>query len=260
MTRIQIYFNGVADKIASSSEIASTANHRPDIGANREYIVKDFLDLHLPRRLFSSLGGQVISHDGRESKQIDVIISNDLGVRFDENERTFVTAESVAGVITVKSSLNQTTLIDSLTNLSSVPEPSSKAFGFKTLRSSAVEAFLDHHPSQYVFAYDGLSGEKCLEYVKDFYKNNSSIPVRRYPKGIIVNRKYMIKFFRNEARTTTGFLVPKNNFFLMSVEKDFRGYPFVQLLNDMSSYMDWLNHMDISTHQYFNEGFGLPIG
>lgn len=159
VTRIQNYFNGVADKIASASLIAGTAQHRPDIGENREDIVRDFLRRHLPRRLFASLGGQVISHDGRESGQIDVIVSNDLGVRFDENEKTFVTAESVAGAITVKSSLNQAALIDALTNLSTIPEPSAEAFGFKILRPGSTEAFLERHPSLYVFAYEGISGE-----------------------------------------------------------------------------------------------------
>lgn len=257
MTRIQNYFNGVADKIASASLIASTAQHRPDIGSNREDIVRDFLLRHLPRRLFASIGGQVISYDGRESGQIDVIVSNDLGVRFDENEKTFVTAESVAGAITVKSSLNQATLIDALVNLASIPEPSSGAFGFKILKPGSTETFLERHPSLYVFAYEGTSGETCLAHVNDFYSSHSDIPLRRYPKGIIVNRKYMIRFFRSATRTSTGCVIPKDTFYLMPLEEALRGYPFVQLLNDLSSYADWLNHMDVSIHPYFNTGFGL---
>ncbi|QOX79503.1 hypothetical protein FY034_11330 [Trichlorobacter lovleyi] len=257
MTRIQNYFNGVADKIASASLIASTAQHRPDIGANRENIIRDFLHHHLPRRLFATLGGQIISHDGRESGQVDVIVSNDLGVRFDENEKTFVTAESVAGAITVKSTLNQTTLVDALTNLSTIPEPSIEAFSFKILKPGAAEAFLECHPSLYLFAYDGINGETCLAYVKDFYINHPEIPVRRYPKGIIVNRKYIIRFFRNETCTSTGCTISKDTFYLMPLEESLHGYPFVQLLNDLSSYADWLNHMDVSIHHYFNSGFGL---
>jgi hypothetical protein len=257
MTRIQNYFNGVADKIASASLIASTAQHRPDIGSNREDIVRDFLLRHLPRRLFASIGGQVISHDGRESGQIDVIVSNDLGVRFDENEKTFVTAESVAGAITVKSSLDQNTLIDALANLASIPEPSSGAFGFKMLNPGSREAFLEHHPSLYVFSYEGISGETCLAHVNDFYSSHPNIPLLRYPKGIVVNRKYMIRFFRSETRTSTGHIIPKDTFFLMALEEALRGYPFVQLFNDLSSYADWLNHMDVSIHPYFNTGFGL---
>ncbi len=257
MTRIQNYFNGVADKIASASLIASTAQHRPDIGSNREDIVRDFLLRHLPRRLYASLGGQVISHNGSESGQIDVIVSNDLGVRFDENEKTFVTTESVAGAITVKTTLNQASLIDALTNLSSIPEPSMEAFGFKILKTGSSEAFLERHPSLYVFAYEGISGETCLAHVNAFYSNHPNIPYRRYPKGIVVNRKYMIRFFRSETRASTGCVIPKDTFYLMPLEEDLRGFPFVQLLNDLSSYADWLNHMDVSIHPYFNTGFGL---
>ncbi|MEA1052694.1 DUF6602 domain-containing protein [Lamprobacter modestohalophilus] len=229
MTRIQNYFNGVVDKIASASLIASTAQHRPDIGSNREDIIRDFLLRHLPRRLFASIGGQVISHDGRESGQIDVIVSNDLGVRFDENEKTFVTAESVAGAITVKSSLNQAALIDALVNLASIPEPSSGAFDFKSLKPSSKDAFLEHHPSLYVFAYEGISGETCLAHVNDFYSSHPDIPLRRYPKGIVVNQKYMIRFFRSETRASTGCVIPKDTFYLMPLEVALRGYPFVGL-------------------------------
>lgn len=255
--RIQNYFNGIADKIAGSSLIAGTAHHRPDIGANREDIIRNFLLSHLPRRLTATLGGQIISHDGRESGQVDVIVSNDLGVRFEENEKTFVTAESIAGAITVKSSLDQATLTDALNNLSTVPEPSPDVFGFKILGLGSTAAFLEHHPSLYVFAYDGISGEKCLTNVNEFYSSRPEIPFRRYPKGIIVNRKYMIRFFRNARRSSTGQDIHKDAFFLMQLEEPLRGYPYLQLLNDLSSYADWLNHMDVSIHPYFNAGFGL---
>ena len=257
VTRIKNYFNGVADKIASSSLIASTAHHRPDIGANREGIIRDFLLRHLPRRLTATLGGQIISHDGRESGQVDVIITNDLGVRFEENEKTFVTAESVAGAITVKSSLNHATLTDALTNLASIPEPDTNALSFKLLRPGAAQRFLESHPSRYVFSHDGISGENCLAYAKEFYGNHPEIPYHCYPNGIIVNQKYMIRFFQNEGFSSTGQIIQKNTFFLMQLEEAFRGYPYVQLLNDLSSYGDWLNYMNVAIHPYFNEGYGL---
>ncbi|MDV6342285.1 DUF6602 domain-containing protein [Nitrosomonas sp. Is24] len=258
MTRIQNYFNGVVDKIASSSSIANTAHHRPDIGTNREKIVKDFLVNHLPRRLSASLGGQIISHDGHESGQLDVVITNDLGVRFDENEKTFVTCESIAGVITVKSTLNKRSLIDALANLLTIPEPSPEVLHFKILKPGSVEVFLDKHPSRYVFSYDGVDGKKCLQYVKDFYRERPDIPLRCYPRGIIVNRKYMISFIRNQTTTSTGHTIPKDSFFFMPLEESLRGYPFLQLLNDLSSYADWLNHMHISIHPYFNAELGFP--
>ncbi|NKE72808.1 DUF6602 domain-containing protein [Candidatus Manganitrophus noduliformans] len=258
VARIQNYFNGVADKFESASLIASTAHHQPDIGSNREVIIRDFLQRHLPRRLSACLGGQVISHDGRESRQIDVVVVNDIGIRFDENDKTFVTVESVAGAITVKSTLNRDTLINALQNLASIPDPSQAALGFKVLTGNAFEAFLDRHPSFYVFAYDGMSGERCLMEVQEFYRVHPEIPLRRYPKGIVVNKRYMIRFVRDETRTSSGYVVSKDTLFLMTLEDPMRGYPFVQLLNDLSSYCDWLNYMDVSIHPYFNTGFGLP--
>ncbi len=120
-----------------------------------------------------------MSHDGVESKQIDVIVANDIGVRFDENEKTFETAESVAGAITVKSSLDRAALIDALGNLASIPEPSKEALSFKGLAGDACESFLDRHPCHYVFAYDGMDGSRSLEEVREFFRSHPEIPLRR---------------------------------------------------------------------------------
>jgi hypothetical protein len=68
----------------------------------------------------------------------------------------------------------------------------------------------------------------------------------------------MIRFHRNEATTTTGYVIPKDTFFCTPLDEAMRGYPFVHLLNDLSGYSDWLDHMSVSTHPYFNVGFGLP--
>ncbi len=257
MTRISNYFNGLADKIAALSLVAGTASHKPDIGANRENIIRDFLNCHLPRRLSASLGGQVITPDGIESGQIDVIISNDIGIRFEENEKTFVTAECVAGAITVKTTLDSHSINDAMQNLATIPEPNPAIFDFKLLKSGSSGAFLERHPSYFIFAYDGIRGETCIELVKKFYQNNQHIPSRRFPCSIILNKKYIISYLKSDTRVQSGHIVPKNTFYLQTLDEANRGYPFVNMLNHLLSYADWLNYMSITFHNYFNEGFNL---
>jgi hypothetical protein len=255
LSKIQNYFNGVADKVAAQSSLAGIAQHRPDIGLNREIIVRDFLLKHLPKRLHASLGGKIISSDGSESNQIDIIIHNDIGIRFEENERTFITAESVASVITIKSSLDRAGLIDSLLNLSTVPDPSPSTLDFKTLRSTAFDKFVEFHPSRHVFAFDGVNAQTCLRHIEEFYSLHPEIPNNRYPKNIIVNRKYIISYSKNSRTAANGSIVPENPFYLVELQDLNRGYPFVSLLNDVTSYLDWLNHMSTDHIAYFNDAY-----
>jgi len=121
MSRIKSYFNHLSEKIAIDAQIAGMSSHNSDIGSNREKIVELFLHKHLPKRLTPSIGGQVIGLDGSESKQIDILVSSDLSIRFDQNEKTFVTVESIAAAISVKSTLDKPALEDCLLNLASIP-------------------------------------------------------------------------------------------------------------------------------------------
>ncbi len=97
MTCIRGYFNALSDRIAAESVLAGSTSHRPDIGSHREHIVQLLLSKHLPNRITSTLGGHVIGISGAESNQIDVLVSNDIAVRFEENQRTFVIVEDSEG-------------------------------------------------------------------------------------------------------------------------------------------------------------------
>ena len=224
MTRIQRYFNALADQIASRSALASTASHRPDIGTNREEIVRLFLSKHLPNRLSSTLGGQVISLSEAESNQIDVLVSNDIAVRFEENERTFVVAEGVAAAITVKSYLDGNAIEDSLLNLASIPQLNRRALDFKLLVRDPFSAFVEVHPTLCVFAYDGVQADSCLEHVTDFYRRHPEIPRYRYALHVIVNSRYTILYCRSEVTTTTGYVAQPGEFFLDTLEDNTEGY------------------------------------
>lgn len=248
----------LADQIAARSELARTASHRPDIGTNREEIVRLFLSKHLPNRLTSTLGGQVISLSGAESNQIDVLVSNDIAVRFEENERTFVVAEGVVAAITVKSNLDRNAIEDSLLNLASIPQFDRRALDFKLLVRDPFSAFVNVHPTLCVFAYHGVQADTCLEHVADFYGHHPEIARNRYALHVIVNGQYSILFCRSEVTASTGYVAQQGEFFLSRLEDYIKGYPFVAMLNSISSYTDWLPFMHVHIDRYFNLGYGLP--
>ncbi len=258
MSHISSYFNSVADSITAAGVRSGTTTHRPSIGTNREVILRDFLAKHLPRRLTTTLGGQVISPDSdRTSRQIDILVTNDLGVRFDENELTLVTAESVASCISVKSSLDTASLTDALENLLSVPDPSPTAVSFPLLVNDPYSAFLQRHPTYFIFAYGGFSGGRCQSALNDFMQRHPATPLHRLPKAVIVNSSYIITFSQNERTEDTGARIPANSFHWADISGEGRGFSLCTLLSDVSSYASWLNHMDTSIYPYFNAGYGI---
>jgi hypothetical protein len=258
MSHISRYFNSVADSITAAGVRSGTATHRPSIGTNREVILRDFLAKHLPRRLTASLGGQVISPvNDRMSRQIDILVTNDLGVRFDENDLTLITAESVASCISAKSRLDTASLNEALENLLSVPEPSPTAISFPLLVNDPYSAFLQRHPTYFIFAYEGFSGAHCQTALNDFMQCHPATPLHRLPKAVIVNSSYIISFSRNERTDNAGAIIPANSFHWSDISGELRGFSLCTLLSDISSYASWLNHMDTSIYPYFNAGYGI---
>jgi len=118
--------------------------------------------------------------------------------------------------------------------------------------------FVERHPSLYVFAYKGVSLQTCFDAVCDFYQTHKEIPKNRYPLGIAVNGEYFIKYCRAESETTTGAKIAAGTFFPMQLEEHMRGYTFIDILNSISSYVDWLPYMRVDIRRYFNHGFRLP--
>ena len=259
MDRLAQYFNLLADRLDLDRQTSGLASKRSDIGMNRERIVELFLSKHLPRRLKPSLGGSIFGAGGEESKQVDIIVSNDLALNFEEHGKMFIAAESVAAAITVKSFLNKEAIFDCLANLASIPQLSPSVLGFKILKPDSFEIFSRNHPALYVFAFDGLSVDTLVEHIMTFYKENPNLPLNRVPIGIIVNRKFFVRFSPFEPFiTSTGESVPAGNFHKSIMEDHMRGYPLVQIVNRITDYVDWLPFMTLHNEVYLGRAFGVP--
>ncbi len=152
---------------------------------------------------------------------------------------------------------NKEAIFDTLHNLSSIPQIDKKILSFKLLKPGAINSFISSHPSLFVYAFTGLKMEKMVEHLNEFYSQHPEIPLNRYPSGIIVNNEYYIKFSIESYITTTGYQVPPKTFFGIKLEENMVGYPYIQLLNSITGYVDWLPFMRIDLHHYFNSSFGL---
>ena len=81
--------------------------HAGDKGENREEILREFLEKHLPKR-YGVTKGEVITKDGSHSHAIDIIIYDTVNCPVLYSGKTsIVPIEGVYGIIEVKSSLSK---------------------------------------------------------------------------------------------------------------------------------------------------------
>lgn len=251
MNRVNAYLNSVADLLAAEAGSASHSRHRTTIGHNREQFLVTFLNRHLPSRLRAQLGGTVVSHYGEESSQIDVLVTSDLGLRFETNDTPFVMTEAVAAAVSVKSNLNKESIYESLSGLLSIPAPSPEVVTFPLLRSDSFPWFRQKYPTLWVFAYEGVSSKTCLKHLRSFLDEKEIDTSTRGRICIVVNRKYTISYHEEESTLNDGTKMEANTFHTSELDEESQGYPLARIINQISNYMDWLGHMSMSFHPYF---------
>ena len=248
--RVIKYFNAVAEKLSAEHSISSTIKNPSDIGYARENLLKGFLNNHIPGRLSATLGGHIFGFNQEESKQLDIMILNDIGLNFKENDKPFAPIENVAAVVSVKSQLDSANLIDTLNNISSIPQIDKDAIDFLGMSGNPFGYFIEHYPRFVVFAYEGMSLETTLETINNFYAQND-IAINRRPHSIIVNKKFYIEYSNSATQTYNGSIIPASTFHGINLDSDLLGLPLFQILGPLNGYTSWLSKMGISYTKYF---------
>lgn len=106
------FFERVEETLLARYRQTSLVHHAGDRGENREEILRDFLNQHLPKK-YGVLKGEVITSVGGHSHSADVIVYDALNAPVLYSGRTAVVPiESVYGIIEVKSSLSKAELLD----------------------------------------------------------------------------------------------------------------------------------------------------
>jgi hypothetical protein len=252
---IKKYFNGLSTLITANSSLSGTLRHRGDIGANREEHFLEILNNHLPQRMQAMRGGSIIGFSGEMSKQLDVIVRADNTPRFEQNKNTFTIAESVVSVISLKSFLNKKELLDSLSNLASIPQLSKDAISFRILLSVATADFTSKHPSLFIYAFDGIKMDTCLKHIENFYNINPEVPKNRYPLEVVVHGKYSIKYMPKGGITIDGTQIPAGIFYGAELPPNFSGYPIASIISYIYSYVDWMPYINIEFQKYINAAY-----
>ncbi|TDK44751.1 DUF6602 domain-containing protein [Algoriphagus formosus] len=225
--RLRDYYTKVAQVLKGEADAASVFPNSTDIGTSRENIYLEFIKNHVPSKCNAFLGGYVFDSFGKESKQLDIIVTSDTVIKFDlfnkeGNGKSFAPVEGTIGVVSIKSKLDKAQLFDSLSNLASIP-PTQSLEGRVSITKKIEE--YDNFPFKIIYASDGLSPETINLHLENFYNENKNIPENRMPDIIHVSGKYAFIKIRkemkmlnheNHAEEDTG----NSNYFLTDKDAD----------------------------------------
>lgn len=150
------HYVGLTTRMLSEIEtISDRMSHQGEKGRNNEHVLQAFLNDHLPRRYCVSTG-KVISANGQESGQVDLIVHDRMTTPAFVEARAWslVPIESVYAVISVKTTLNKEELRDSLDSIAKVRAlPRAAAIMYDAGHMIAVREEDVLRPRGFVFAF-----------------------------------------------------------------------------------------------------------
>lgn len=113
----------VTKLLTSESDLAAALlRHQGELGSAREALIRGILGRIVPS-IYELGTGQIVDHNGKYSRQIDVVVARrDVPRLLLPSGASVFLAESVIAAIEVKTELNATTLAEALENCASVVE------------------------------------------------------------------------------------------------------------------------------------------
>jgi hypothetical protein len=119
---VRNYYQRFAEKMLSEvGNISEAISHAGEKGRNNEQVLTEFLRKYLPQR-FAVDTGHVVSADGSTSAQTDIIIHDRFNTPalFLGGASVLVPIETTYAVISVKTTLDKTELVDAVKQIESV--------------------------------------------------------------------------------------------------------------------------------------------
>lgn len=233
--RLKDYYEKVATVLRGEADSASIFPNSSDIGLARENVYIEFLRAHAPTRCNIFLGGFLFDMEGNESRQLDVIITNDTTPQFnfhnkDGSGKAFANVEGTLGAVSIKSTLDGAQINDALEGIASIP-PVGSLVG-REVPGIEVKGY-DDWPLKIVYASNGISAKTLMMHIFAFYKLRPHIPFSRRPNIIHVAGKYVL------LRTTAAMqdlgakhhgvepTLQDGNFNILEVGSDLQGIQWV---------------------------------
>ena len=212
------YFQQISIILQTEKDASCVFPNPSDMGQSRENALKEFLKAHLPSRCNVISGGYIFDLN-RSSKQLDLIITNDLTMQFKQfgnSGKSFASIEGCYGAISVKSTLDKKSIVECLEEFRSIPDmPRPKINPLMQGRDHLIEKI----PFKVIFAFSGLHHDTIIHHMNDFFQKYN-VPHNQKPQMIIVNNSYLIeKTGSNGGVLGTGEKVSPHTYFPMSSKR-----------------------------------------
>jgi hypothetical protein len=253
--RLRVYFQGVADALDSEKTAASIFPHRSNAGSSREDIILEFIASHIPSRCHATRGGFIFDSKGRESGQIDLLITNDITLQFKQFDRNgrgqaFNCIEGCYAAISVKTKLTKPALYDALDNIASIPQMPDP--GERLSPIAPDKKYYMNLPYKVIYAFDGVSIQKITSHLNEYYSSRDIQPNRK-PDLIVVNNKYIIIHpLHDGLKFSIGTPVPSHQFCGLS-PKFVGGYSLVFMLSNIQNAANFGTSLLMNFDDYINQ-------
>lgn len=236
LDRLAEYYQGIADGFAKHRNASRVFPNNGDAGSSREERGRRFSpSKHLPKRCEVVKGGFIFDTE-TESKQIDIIITNDLTLQFREFEKSFNCVEGCYAAISVKTTFGKGDIFEALANIASVPNmPPVSTMPYLLAGPSPTQQSLRELPFRAIFAFDGAEVPTIMNHIHAYYAENPT-PDDRRPHVIVVNNHCLIVRIGAEgAKNRGGQSIPPHTFHPILAEnaQNLGAYSLVYLLTQI---------------------------
>jgi len=246
--RVRNYFQGIANSFEDDKLASEIFPNNVDSGFTREDIFMAFLKRHIPTRCSVIKGGFVFDSQGNESKQLDLIITNDLTLNFNNFEDTgkaFSVIECCYAVISIKSNLTKEALYDSLDGFESLPVTPTLDVNPNLGNTKRLKQL----PLKVIFAFNGIDVSTLGIHLEEYYKNRN-IPDYRRVDNIIVNNKWIIQKSSEPIPMPNGNTIPADVYFPIKNGAYVGGFSLWVLLTGIQTISNFGSQILFNFHKY----------
>lgn len=229
--QLRNYYLAVAAVLRNQADAAAVFPNSTDVGMSRERVYFEFLRQHAPAKCNVFYGGFIFDEDGRQSDQMDIIVTTDTAPRYnlhnqDGAGKSFSPVEGTLGAFSIKSTLDKKELYGALKGIASIP-PTRSLHGRKNIHLDIKH--YDDWPLKVVYASKGVAPETVLKHLTEYYAEHPTIPLNRRPNFIHVAGSCFIARARDanlqryDRATGVSISLQEGEFFLSVAEPDLQG-------------------------------------
>jgi len=249
------HYQDIANAFEDESLAATASSDSMEKILLRRNMLVDFLVTHLSRHCHVPAGGYIYDSSGNVSQEIDIVVTGDLTLQFEQSGQSFHCLEGCYCAISISEMLDKSACVQCLENLASIPLIPETTAGIGFLFGVRPQ----HSLLKVILAFDAADADTILSHIDEFYMDHP-IPQGNRPDLIIVNNRYgIVRTGEQGAMTTDDREIPAHAFHTFGhseSEPNVGGYSLLYLLAEIQRRIASSSHSGINFGEYLDQ---LPI-